>query len=40
MKARIPLRNKFTKRTQKDMLALAEQELSKKQFGQRKQAYG
>ena len=33
MKARIPLRNKFTKRTQKDMLALAEQELSKKQFG-------
>ena len=33
MKAHIPLRNKFTKRTQKDMLALAEQELSKKQFG-------
>lgn len=33
MKARIPLRNKVTKRTQKDMLALAEQELSKKQFG-------
>ena len=33
MKARIPLRNKFTKRTQKDMLALAEQELSRKQYG-------
>lgn len=33
MKARIPLKNKFTKQTQKDMLALAEQELSKKQFG-------
>ena len=24
MKARIPLRNKFTKRTQKDMLAITE----------------
>lgn len=33
MKARVPLRNKFTKRTQKDMLALAEQELSRKQYG-------
>ena len=33
MKARVPLKNKFTKRTQKDMLALAEQELSRKQYG-------
>lgn len=33
MKAHIPLKNKFTKRTQEDMIALAEQELSKKQFG-------
>lgn len=33
MKAHIPLKNKLAKRTQKDMLALAEQELNKKQFG-------
>ena len=33
MKARMPLRNKLTKRTQEDMIALAEQELNKKQFG-------
>lgn len=33
MKAHIPLKYKLTKQTQKDMLALAEQELSKKQFG-------
>ena len=33
MKARVPLKSKLDKRTQKDMIALAEEELSKKQYG-------
>ena len=33
MKARIPLKSKLDKRIQKDMIALAEEELSKKQYG-------
>lgn len=33
MKARVPLKSKLDKRIQKDMIALAEEELSKKQYG-------
>lgn len=33
MKARISLKSKLDKRIQKDMIALAEEELSKKQYG-------
>ena len=39
MKARVPLKSKLDKRIQKHMIALAEEELSKKQYGFRRRMF-